>query len=73
MRRDLQRYHAQQQVVELIYLNRHGEASKRAVRIHSIDGERIKAYCFERRANRVFRIANILAVMPFIRRAAGWQ
>jgi predicted DNA-binding transcriptional regulator YafY len=70
--RELQRYQAQQQVVELIYLNRSGQISKRAVRIYSVDGERIKAFCYSRRAFRVFTIGNILAVVPLQRRAAGW-
>jgi predicted DNA-binding transcriptional regulator YafY len=72
MLRELQRYYEQQQVVELIYLNRNGQASKRAVRIYAIDGVRIKAYCYARRAFRVFTIENILAVVPLQRRAAGW-
>jgi predicted DNA-binding transcriptional regulator YafY len=72
MLRELQRYHAQQQVVELIYVSRHGQTSKRAVRIHSVDGERIKVYCFARHAYRVLLISNILAVMPSTRRAASW-
>ncbi|MFY0546368.1 WYL domain-containing protein [Brevibacillus sp. H7] len=72
MHRELQRYYAQQRVVDLIYVNRSGQTSKRAVRIHSIDGDRIKAYCFTRQAYRLFLVANILAVAPASRHAAGW-
>jgi predicted DNA-binding transcriptional regulator YafY len=72
MLRELQRCCERQQVVEIIYMNRSGQTSKRAVRIHSVDGDTIKAYCFARRAFRVFRTANILALVPLTRRAAGW-
>ncbi len=72
MLRELQRYHTEQQVVDLIYISRTGQTSKRAVRIHSIDGERVKAYCYARRAYRVFLLSNILAVAPTTRPAAGW-
>ncbi|UFJ42046.1 WYL domain-containing protein [Brevibacillus humidisoli] len=64
MLRDLRRYLAHNQLVEIIYLDRNGRTSKRVLRLHSIDGEKMKAYCFTRQANRVFIISNILAAVP---------
>jgi len=71
MLRELQKYAAARMPVEMVYLNRQGQFSRRLVRIQAICGERVKAYCFARRASRVFLIANILAVSP-VRRASGY-
>jgi predicted DNA-binding transcriptional regulator YafY len=64
MTRELQRYLASNQLVEMIYIDRNGMASKRTVRLNAITGGRVKAYCYTRRANRVFTIENILAIAP---------
>lgn len=70
---DLQRYSNSGHLVEIIYLDRHGRASKRTVRIHEINSGRVKAYCFARRAFRVFYVDNILAVAPVVKHhAAGY-
>jgi predicted DNA-binding transcriptional regulator YafY len=71
MRSELERYCQRQQTVELIYLSRSGETTKRAVNIIAVNGDRIKAYCYTRRAYRVFCLANILAVAPRDDQAAG--
>jgi predicted DNA-binding transcriptional regulator YafY len=70
---DLQRYMNSGHLVEIIYLDRRGRTSKRTVRIHEISSGRVKAYCFARRAFRVFSVDNILAVAPVVNRhAAGY-
>ncbi len=70
---NLKRYMSNSQLVEIIYLDRHGRTSKRTVRIHEISSGRVKAYCFARRAFRVFSVDNILAVAPVVKRhAAGY-
>ncbi len=70
---ELQRYMNSGQLVEIIYLDRHGRTSKRTVRIHEISSGRMKAYCFARRAFRAFYVDNILAVAPVVKRhAAGY-
>ncbi len=70
---NLQRYMNSGQLVEIIYLDRHGRTSKRTVRIHEISRGSVKAYCFARRAFRVFSVDNILAVAPVVNRyAAGY-
>jgi predicted DNA-binding transcriptional regulator YafY len=69
----LQRYMNSGQLVEIIYLDRHGRTSKRTVRIHEISRGRVKAYCFARRAFRIFSVDNILAAVPVVKqRAAGY-
>ncbi|MGO0062620.1 WYL domain-containing protein [Brevibacillus fluminis] len=71
MLRDLQRYHERNQLIEIIYLDHHGKTSQRKLRLHSICGNQVKAYCFARRANRVFQIDNILAAIPVVNRHVG--
>ncbi|MDF2681144.1 MAG: hypothetical protein K0R47_2334 [Brevibacillus sp.] len=73
MIRELNRYWERQQIIEMIYLGKNGETSRRIVRILGLDaaGQRIKAYCYTRKAYRVFAIANILAVAPMHGRTAG--
>ncbi|MBO8162360.1 MAG: WYL domain-containing protein [Brevibacillus sp.] len=64
MQRDLERCLANNQLVEIIYMDRRGQTSKRVLRLYAIEGDKVKAYCFTRRANRVFTLTNILAVLP---------
>jgi len=66
MIRELNRYWQRQQVIEMIYLDKNGETSRRIVRILQLDaaGQRLKAYCYTRKAYRVFAVANILAIAP---------
>ncbi|WP_206529901.1 WYL domain-containing protein [Brevibacillus sp. SYP-B805] len=71
IRRDLQRFFAAGERIDIIYLDRRGQVTKRMLRILGLTDSRLKAYCYTRRAPRVFDIANILAVSPAQRRAAG--
>jgi predicted DNA-binding transcriptional regulator YafY len=52
------------QIVEIIYLDRKGILTQRKIEVRAIKGSRVKAFCLEQRAPRIFRIENILAVMP---------
>ena len=51
-------------VVEIIYLDRSGQFTKRRVQILSLKDGRAKVYCFERQAPRVLLVENILAIQP---------
>lgn len=64
MLRELQRYLDAGQLVDVIYLDRYGQTSKRTLRLRAIDGNRVKAFCLSRSAPRVFAIENILAIYP---------
>lgn len=66
MEKELQRAINQQQNVQIIYLGRTGQATRRTVRPHEIVGDRLKAYCLTRKAPRVFAIGNILAIQPVV-------
>ena len=51
-------------LVEMIYVDRANHFSKRVVKIHSIEGGMVRAFCYEKRAFRTFKQDNILAVLP---------
>ncbi|MDB5085130.1 MAG: hypothetical protein JWN30_2016 [Bacilli bacterium] len=51
-------------VVEMIYQDRAGVISHRRVRIVSVQGNYVRAYCYARRAVRSFSEETILALFP---------
>jgi len=63
MFRDLQRYLARRQPVDIIYLDRAGQLTQRRVRLLCVADGYVRAYCYERRAG-TFSLANILAALP---------
>ncbi|MGN7469868.1 WYL domain-containing protein [Brevibacillus sp. SAFN-007a] len=70
---DLKKYRDRRQAVAIIYLNKRGQTSRRIIRILLLDEEagRLKAYCYTRKACRVFAIAGILALVPVAGQFAG--
>lgn len=56
--------------VELIYMDRSGNFSKRAVKLHSVRDGRVRVYCLERNAPRLLKVENILAMAPAVGRAS---
>ncbi|MFD0677548.1 MULTISPECIES: hypothetical protein [unclassified Paenibacillus] len=51
-------------MVEIIYVDRSGKFSKRLIKLRSLSHEHAVAYCYERKAPRLFKISCILAVAP---------
>ena len=62
MRRTFERYVGQ--TIDIIYLDRHNKLSQRRIRVLSVDVQCMTAYCFIRKAPRLFTNENVLAVMP---------
>ncbi|MGF9979536.1 transcriptional regulator [Viridibacillus arvi] len=56
------------QLVDLMYISRSGEVSKRRVKIIKMTADLFQAYCFVKYAKRTFIIDNVLAVVPVIQR-----
>jgi predicted DNA-binding transcriptional regulator YafY len=48
--------------VEIIYIDRYNKLSHRLIQLHLLKGNFIKAYCFQQRALRTFRVENILSM-----------
>lgn len=53
-----------QQAIEMIYLASNNEITHRKIVVKELHGSYIKAYCFLRNDNRLFKKENILSVMP---------
>ncbi|MFF2752798.1 transcriptional regulator [Psychrobacillus sp. NPDC058041] len=71
MRVLLEKYFSRGQIIELMYLSKSGEVSKRRVKIIKIHQESFQAYCFSRNAKRTFLIENVLALVPVKHRERG--
>lgn len=54
------------QIVNMMYMSKSGEITKRRVKLVKITGDSFQAYCFTRQAKRTFTINNVLAVVPII-------
>lgn len=71
VRSELVKYFKQGWMVELMYLSKTGEVSKRKVKIIKFQGDLIHAYCFKQHAKRTFLIDNVLAVAPVFPKERG--
>ncbi|MGX9134065.1 transcriptional regulator [Rummeliibacillus sp. JY-2-4R] len=52
------------QLVELMYVSKNGEITKRRVRVIKVVGDKFQAFCFMKHAKRTFIMDNVLAVLP---------
>ncbi len=52
------------QLLNMMYMAKDGNVSKRRIKIIKIVGDSFQAYCFTRQAKRTFMIDNVLAVVP---------
>lgn len=50
--------------LDMIYIKSDGTISKRAIIVHQIKNQYIRAFCFKSRQTKTFRMDNILAVAP---------
>ncbi len=51
-------------IVDIIYVDRKGRFTQRRITVHSVRGDRIRAYDHTKKALRVFRAEGILAREP---------
>lgn len=68
MREELIKAMQYHQLVELMYMSKSGEITKRRVKLLKITGDKFQAFCFMKRAKRTFIIDNVLAVLPITRK-----
>ncbi|EON72166.1 hypothetical protein [Lysinibacillus sphaericus] len=54
------------QFINMIYVSKSGEITKRRVKIIKVVGDSFAAFCFTRQATRTFLISNVLAIIPFV-------
>lgn len=68
MRNDLLRCIRLRCLTNVVYLDSKGNTTKRKVRIIKLDGDNVRVYCYLRRSTRIFKIDNILAAVPIIKK-----
>ncbi|GIN64381.1 hypothetical protein J27TS8_43740 [Robertmurraya siralis] len=50
--------------VEMIYISSSNQITQRKIIVKEINGSMVRAYCFMRRQTRLFKIEQILSLMP---------
>ncbi|MEK9196804.1 transcriptional regulator [Lysinibacillus halotolerans] len=68
MKEQLLKVMQRNQLVEMMYIAKNGEITKRRIKVTKVLEDKFNAYCFLKRANRVFCIDNVLALVPVIRK-----
>lgn len=66
MRNQLVKAMQRNQIVNMMYLAKTGEVTKRRIKIIKVVGGTFQAYCFTRQAKRTFMIDSVLALVPII-------
>ncbi|MGE7621669.1 transcriptional regulator [Viridibacillus sp. NPDC096237] len=54
------------QLIDLMYMSKGGEITKRRVKVIKMTANSFQAYCFVKNAKRTFIIENVLAAVPVI-------
>lgn len=52
------------QIVDVIYMAKNGEVTKRRLKVLKLIGDSFQAYCFLRNTKRTFKVDNVLALIP---------
>lgn len=60
-----------QQPIRIFYVDRHQKISERIIRVEYIDDNYVKAYCYWRKATRLFKKENLLSVGPLKRKVGA--
>lgn len=56
------------QIVDVMYISKRGEVTKRPIKVLKLNGESFQAYCFLRNTKRTFLIDSVLALIPIERK-----
>ncbi|HWL25428.1 MAG TPA: transcriptional regulator [Ureibacillus sp.] len=67
MKAQLMKFMLRNQLVDMIYLAKSGEVTKRRIKIIHVNEQSIIAYCFMKQSQRTFLIDNILSLYPVFR------
>jgi len=52
------------QIVDIMYMAKSGEVTKRRIKVIKLQGDSFQAYCFLRKTKRTFKVDSILALIP---------
>nr|WP_075617344.1 transcriptional regulator [Paenisporosarcina indica] len=56
------------QFIDVMYMPKNGEVTKRRLKVLKVFGDSFQAYCFLRNNRRTFLIDNILALIPVVQK-----
>jgi len=56
------------QIVDVMYISKSGEVTKRRIKVLKLYDESVQAYCFLRNTKRTFLIHCVLALIPMDRK-----
>lgn len=56
------------QLVDMMYIAKNGEITKRRIKITNVSDDKFNTYCFLKQANRVLSIDKVLALVLVIRK-----
>ena len=68
MRDELIRCVKRSRVLQIVYMDDKGVATKRTVRVIKINSSTLTCFCYLRRSRRTFKINNLLAIDPKVER-----
>lgn len=68
MRNELIKCVKRSRLLQIMYMDDKGNITKRTVRVIKINSSTFTGYCYLRDAKRTFKIDNLLAVVPMIKR-----
>jgi len=55
-------------LLDMMYLSKNGEVSKRRIKVLQVGDVSFRAYCYLRGSRRTFTIDNVLALVPVVNR-----
>lgn len=56
------------QLIDMMYISKSGEITKRRIKVIKVEDDTFKAYCFTKHASRTFKIENVLSMLPVLRK-----
>ncbi|QDQ02963.1 transcriptional regulator [Lysinibacillus fusiformis] len=59
------------QFINMMYVSKSGEITKRRVKIIKVVGDSFTAFCLTRQVKRTFIIDNVLAIVPIVYKERG--
>ena len=59
------------QIVEVMYMAKNGQVTKRRLKVIKLQGDSFQAYCFLHNTKRTFKVDNVLALIPITRKESA--
>lgn len=66
MKEQLLKVLERKQLIDMMYISKSGDITKRRIKVTKVENDTFKAYCFTKHAIRTFSIDNVLVLLPDI-------